>query len=576
MTETELKLIRDIAANNAVRFPIRRAFIFKDENGEQTSCSYRKFYRKSAYLAQALCEKLSLENKTVAVMMKNSWQWCVSYFAVTGGVGTVVPLERETPHDELMRIVKLIGISAIITDDKKAQELSEACSGKLIKKVKLITTGQPSDGIYGFDALIEEGKQLYKKEGARRIFDKELNEDAPAVMLMTSGTTGNPKIVMLSNKNICSDIVGTLGLLNVSYDDVTLCALPLHHTYQCIVMLMTLYIGGSVCFSPSLRRVSNDLVFYSPTIFACVPLLLEKTYQKIMRTMAEQKKVKKPKISNDNMGELKRKGNDEIHAAFGGKLRIIITGAAAVNPTVAKAFSAFGFKIIIGYGLTECSPIVLLNNGDSMKFDSVGVPIENVEVKIVNPDEDGIGELCVKGPNVMLGYYKNKKATDEVIRDGWFYTGDLGEVDDDGDYKITGRIKNVIIAKNGKNVYPEEIESYLNSDPMVMESLIFAEEGEDEEVTANVVPDEEAIKTQLNKEKLTKEDVQNAISQVVKRINKILPSYKSIKKFKISSEEIPKTSTNKVKRIFKKKKETEQPQPEEENTELQNEENNEN
>lgn len=554
MTENSIRLIRDIAQNNAVRFPIRKAFLIKDENGELTSFSYRKFYRKSAYLAQALCDELSLEGKKVALLMKNSWQWCVSYFAVTGGVGVLVPIERETTNEELLRMIKFAGISAVIADESKAQEFC-SLGNKLPKKIKIITLGQAENRSIAFDDLLQKGKELYNKEGARKIFEKELDENELAVMLFTSGTIGNPKTVMLSNRNICSDLLGIEKMVDVGYNDITLCSLPLHHTYQCIVMLMSLYIGASVCFSPSLRRVSNDLTFYSPTVFACVPLLLEKTYQKIMRTMTEQGKVKRAKISNDTLGELKRKGNSEIHAAFGGRLRIIITGAAAVNPTIAKAFGSFGFQVVIGYGLTECSPIVLLNSKENPKYDSVGRPIDGVEVRLNNPDEDSIGEICVKGPNVMLGYYKNKKATDEVIKDGWFYTGDLGTVDSDGEYKITGRRKNVIIAKNGKNVYPEELESYLNSDPMVTESLIFSDGEEDEEVTASVVPDQEAIKTQLQKDKLTKEDIQSAIAQVVKRINKALPSYKNIRKVKISSEELPKTSTHKLKRRFNKKSE---------------------
>lgn len=258
------------------------------------------------------------------------------------------------------------------------------------------------------------------------------------------------------------------------------------------------------------------------------------------------------KISSN---DVKKHLYSSVHEAFGGRLRMIIVGGAMMSAEIALDYEAFGFPVIIGYGLTECSPIIICNSSDDAKPDGIGKPVSTAKAYIDKPDENGVGEIVVSGPMVMLGYYNNEEETQKVLRDGWLYTGDLGYIDSEKNYHITGRSKNIIVAKNGKNVYPEELEYYLNNEPMVLESLIFADSiKEDEVVTAEVVPDEQAIKDELQKEKLSKSDIHDAISSVIKRINRKLPSYKNIKRINIRENEFEKTSTQKIKRPSKNDK----------------------
>ncbi|MGN1417946.1 MAG: AMP-dependent synthetase/ligase [Acutalibacteraceae bacterium] len=558
-TDFELETLRQIPALNSKRYAIRKAFLLADENDEEKHVSYKQFYSQTKRLCAGLCRLLGGNDKKIAVCMKNCYEWCVSYFAVVCGAGVVVPVDREIPIEEFLNTVRFAHIDAVITDEKFAGTL-EKNAKHLPKRFKIISCSRTAGKhVISLDSLIQCGKQMIA-DGKYK--EKEIDPDAPAVLLFTSGTTGMAKAVMLSNRNICSDITGVLSVVDVDYNDSTLCVLPLHHTYQSIVMLVTLYIGGCVSFSENLRNVSKDMKRFRPTIFACVPLLLEKTHNKIMRKLNEQSFLKKSLtvgkasqvLSKIPGSEIKKKLYSLIHEAFGGNMRLIITGAAAINEDIVRDYEAFGFKVIIGYGLTECSPIAICNSSEDPRPDSIGKPIQGAEIKIENSTEDGIGEICVRGPMVMLGYYKNKKATDDVIIDGWLHTGDLGFCDDEGYYHITGRSKNVIIAKNGKNVYPEELEYYLNRDPMVLESLIFSDDEEDEQVTACVVPDEEAIKNELQKEKLSKEDIQNAILQTVRKINRALPSYKNIRKIRIHENELEKTNTSKIRRNSKNNK----------------------
>lgn len=345
---------------------------------------------------------------------------------------------------------------------------------------------------------------------------------------------------------------------------------PLHHAYQAIVTLLILCVGGCVSFCENLRRLTENLNEYRPTVFVTVPLLLEKIHAKIISALESQRGLKKAfavgkartVLSRLAGSETKRLLFSKVHAVFGGKLRLIIGGGAMFSPDIARDFEAFGLPVVIGYGLTECSPIAICNSPKDPRPDGIGKPIGGAEAKINNPASDGIGEILIKGPMVMLGYYEAPEETAKVIKDGWFYTGDLGYADSEGNYHITGRSKNVIVTKNGKNIYPEELEYYLNNDPLVLESLISGDStGEDgEQVAAQVVPDEEAIKHHLQKEKLSKEDIQKAIIGVVRKINKKLPSYKSIKKVSVRDGEFDKTATHKVKRgsaLNKRKKEHE-------------------
>lgn len=546
-----IETLRDMLYFNALRYGLRTAAVLPDGS----SVSYKQLLRHVNYLGTALFKTLLLEKKSVAVCSKNCYEWCVSYFAVSCGGGTVVPLDHEMDADGLWNAISFSGCKGIFCDEKVCKKLL-AAKKKIPRGFKIICFSPfENEKVFSFASLMAEGEKLLK-DGARDYTLVPLNKDAASFLIFTSGTTGNAKAVMLSHSNLVSDLCGVLDRIGLSCADSTLCVLPLHHTYQTIVLLAILYIGGSVGFCSSLRRMSEELSAFRPTVFVTVPLMLEKMHTRILKKLSSQSSIKRAftigRVSQTlvkHAPELKKKMYHVIHEAFGGNVRMIICGAAALNSDVASDFYSFGLPVIIGYGLTECSPIVICNSFSQPLPDGVGKPLDNCTVTIQNPDDNGIGEICVDGPMVMLGYYKNKKATALVKKGGVFHTGDLGYCDNAGFFHITGRSKNVIVTKGGKNIYPEEIEYYLNSDPVVLESLIFGEEKKgDEAVVAQVVPDEDAIKEKLQKEELTHEDINEAVSDVVKGINKKLPSYKSIRRFSIRRHEFEKTSSQKIKR----------------------------
>lgn len=553
----EFDTLKKMLETNARRYAIRKAFLLAGGEGEEEKhITFSRFHSHAERLCAALDTLNKKKEKKIVICMKNRYEWCVSYFACAFGAGTAVLLDSQMPPEEIANAARFAKADAFITDSSLVSKILGL--KKKDRKFKIICVGDCEDeSVIPYDSLLQKGKELIQR-GAYA--EKEIDPDKAAVLIFTSGTTGMAKAVMLSNRNICSDIAAVKGVVDISYDDSTLCVLPLHHTYQAIVMLTMLYTGGSVSFCENLRYVSSDMLRFKPTVFACVPLILEKTHAKILKKLSAQSFFKKSftvgkaasVLAKISSSELKKKIYSQVHEAFGGRMRLIITGAAAINEDIVNDYEAFGFNVVIGYGLTECSPIAICNSSSDRRADSIGKPIRGAEVKIENADEDGVGEICVKGPMVMLGYYNNPEETSEVLKNGWLHTGDLGYCDDEGFYHITGRIKNVIIAKNGKNVYPEELEYYLNREPAVLESLIFSDDDENEQVTACVVPNEEAIKDELQKEKLTEEDIQGAISKTVRKVNKSLPSYKSIRRIRLFESELEKTATNKVKRNSKK------------------------
>ena len=558
MEKTELlhiNTIRDILSFNAARLPLKDALLFKNSEGNVDSITYRKLMNNVNYIGSALLKR-GVGSKNIAVIGKNSCEWCMAYFAVCCGAGTVVPIDRETLKENLADIFRFVSVKAVFADRATLTKL-DSVKKSLPKKLLVISLekesvfGEPT--IYN---LIDEGRELVEN-GFEDYLKADVAPERTAALLFTSGTTAAAKVVMLSDSNICSDIMSVAKRVDISDNDSTLCVLPLHHAYQTIVFLVLLYVGGTVSFCEGLRHVSENLSFYKPTMFVTVPLMLEKMHKKIFQKLSQQSGIKRVfstgrmsfLMEHFELSDLRKYVYSLIHEAFGGNLKMIVVGAAAMNPDIAKDFESFGIPVIIGYGLTECSPIAICNSSKSHLPDSIGKPLDGAMVILDNIDESGCGEICVKGPMVMQGYYKNRKATAAVLENGWLRTGDIGYCDDEGNYHITGRSKNVIVTKGGKNVYPEELEYYLNNDPIVQESMIFGDsDGEEEHVAAQVIPDEDAIREKLNKEKLSKDDIQKAISDAVRRINKILPSYKSIRHVFIREDEFEKTSTHKIRR----------------------------
>ena len=376
-------------------------------------------------------------------------------------------------------------------------------------------------------------------------------------LLFTSGTTGKAKGVCLSHRNICSNITSVGNIVKVSTKTSIMSILPIHHTYECTLgFLLVTASGGTISYCEGLRYIAQNLNEYKPNIILSVPLLLENVHKKIMQTLKNslpEKYFKEDKHIMDTLPfYLKFIVKKKILKSLGGNLTKLIVGAAPLNPSLVYSFEKFGITVLSGYGLTECSPLVAGNNDFFHKAESCGLPIPKVEFKINEPNEEGIGEIIAKGPNVMLGYYKDEKETNKVLKNGWFYTGDLGKIDEQGYLYITGRCKNLIIAKNGKNIYPEELETLLDQEEFVLESLVTGRldsKTKETYVKAQIKPNLETIKTYLQKEQPTQEEIFELIDKSVKNVNSKIPNFKHIREFKIKNNEFEKTTTQKIKRF---------------------------
>ncbi len=537
--------LRELLLYSEEKYRDRPAFLLKDEEGSLKTVTYEEFRTDTDRLSAALCD-MGLKGKKIALMGENSYEWCLGYMSAAGTVGVVVPLDKEMPKEELENIISFAQLEGIICDKKTSTKVISACHFSK-RDIKVICTDNVNNTVF-FGDLLRKGEELLKGEGD--YFYENPDKDKMAVLLFTSGTTGMAKGVMLSHYNLCSDLICVSKSVNVEKDDVSLSVLPLHHTYEAIAFLMIIYSGGSISFCKSIRTLRDDFSFYRPTVFVTVPLMLEKLHRRIMGEIDSRGKRKKLQIvsvvSAALSEEKKKKLFSDIHSFFGGRLKKIVVGAAALQQSVAEDFFLFGIPVIIGYGLTECSPIVICNTLENITFDSIGRPLENVEVKIVDRDNKDIGEICVRGPMVMLGYYKNKRATDEVLIDGFLHTGDLGYKDKNGNYHITGRKKNVIVTRNGKNVYPEEVEYYLLKNSVISDCMVYAED--DLIVSAQIIPDEEEIRKKLKKNELTKTDIDKAVTEAVRSTNRKLPSYKNIKKVTVRNKDFVRTTTHKIKR----------------------------
>lgn len=547
--------LKDLLYRSADRYAKRSAFKLKDKNKNIYSVSYQQFKEDVVSLGTAFLN-LGLAGKKIAVMGKNSYTWATSYLAASI-VGVVVPIDKELHPDDVINFLNVSEASVLLTDEKLLSKILEAKDKIKNTKTIFIDFDSNCDKEYSksYSLLKSTGKKAYE-EGNHSFDEIQIDPDEMHILLFTSGTTGTAKGVCLSHKNITSNIMSTYGIVKVKSSDQVLSILPIHHTYECTLgFLLVIYAGGCIAYCDGLRYITKNISEYHPTVVLCVPLLLENVHKKIMKTLKdnlpEKYTKKEDKILESLPGIMRFVVKRRIKNSLGGRLRAFIVGAAACNPNIVKTFDQVGVKALQGYGLTECSPLVAGNNDYYINYAAAGLPIPNVEYKIKNPDNTGVGEILVKGPNVMLGYYQDEEATKKVIQDGWFHTGDLGRIDEDGWLYITGRCKSVIVTKNGKNIYPEEIEYYLNDNPIIEEALVTGiqhENDDDTYVNAQIFPNMEAIKEILKVNTPTKEEIYATVGDVIASINKKLPNYKHIKSYKVREEEFEKTTTKKIKR----------------------------
>ena len=508
--------------------------------------------------------KMGLKDKRIAIIAENRYEWGLAYLSVVNGTGVIVPLDKLLPGNEIENLILRSEVEAIFYS-KDYEEIMQKIKKQGHTKLKYYVSmdlEETTDGIYSQKDLLNKGKQLLE-EGNTDFIDVQIDEDAMSVMLFTSGTTDKSKAVMLSHKNIITNVKDIAWAFYVDDNDMVLSFLPLHHVFECTVgFLHMLSRGACIVFCDGIRHIADNLKEYEISIMVSVPILFEAMYKKILKGIEKQNKLETVKKAKKISNLLLKVGIDirkilfkEIHKNLGGKIRILVAGGAALDKETEKGFNELGLNLYQGYGLTETSPVVSTENErkGTKKIGSIGKAFPSLEVKINNPDDEGIGELMVKGPTVMLGYYNNEEATKKAIDpDGWFHTGDLATIDKHGYIFISGREKSAIVLQNGKNIFPEELETLISKIEGVKESMVYGKPDErdgrkgDLKICAKIVYDEDII----NRKYKTKDEkeIKNIIWQEVKTINKKMPTYKYIKEITITTKELIKTTTKKVKR----------------------------
>ena len=502
-------------------------------------------------------QKLGLKPRDhVAVVGENRVQWAIAFLTSMMFDFVVVPVDKNLTHSDILNIIHESDSIALIFSGSLTElvKTKKEALGKIKFYISMDLEKKEND----FYSMTE----MMKSESAIAPKLPKINFDEVAEIIYTSGSLGRAKGVMLSQKNLAVNLMAMRQMVTIYPEDRFIGVLPIHHTYQCTCgFLCTLYSGASVHFARSLKTIPEDMASSKPTVLLGAPLLYNKMYNKIMKNVSVKKSTSILFNAMMNISEVTKSFGwknskkilfGKVHKTLGGSMRLLIAGGAAPDPKVSKFFRDLGFNIIQGYGLTETSPILALNKVENFKDDAAGLPLPGVEININKPDKNGVGEIYVRGLNVMLGYYKNKAITDDAFDKGWFKTGDLGYFDKDGFLFICGRMKNVIIANNGENVFPEEIEDILDRSQFVLECMVYGEEDEkhDERIAALVVPDTAGFieYSSKNNVQITPELINRLISEAIKETNKQLVPFKQIKKFYIHENELEKTTTQKVKR----------------------------
>lgn len=499
---------------------------------------------------------LGLKDKRIAVIGENRYEWEVAYLATCCGTGVIVPLDKLLPEKELESLIERSDVEAIFFSGKYEEVLKKIKDNPSNKLKYLISMDRSSkeNDIYSEQELIEEGNKLISN-GDKSFIDAKVDNEKMSIMLFTSGTTSKSKVVALSHKNICSNLMAMDKSLNVTSDDTFLSVLPVHHVFECTVgFLFSLYKGATTVFCSGLVHIIDNLNEYHATIMACVPGIYERMFEIIRKRLEKQGRLdeilrKEEELKGESM-QVKKEAFKDIHNMLGGKVKLFISGAAALDAKIEERYRLLGINLVQGYGLTETSPVVAVGTDSAYKTGSVGKTLPGVEAKLVDVNKDGIGELVVKGPNVALGYYNDEIATKESFKDGWFYTGDLAKIDNDGFIFICGRKKSVIVLKNGKNIFPEEMESIINKIDGVRESFIFGKEQSDDKndikINVKIVYDEEIMNDKYGAK--TEEEIRKVFAKAIKDVNKSIPRYKAIRGFILTKKPLIKTTTNKIKR----------------------------
>ena len=556
--------LKDMLKQTGEIYGDRPAYIFKTEKeGEFRTITHKEFRYEINALGTALI-KMGLKDKRIALISENRYEWELSYLAVASGVGVIVPLDKALPDNELESLILRSQVEAIIYSSKYDVIMNTLREKKNTNLKYFISMDleENAQGIYAEKALVEKGKKLLA-DGNKTYIDAKIDAEKMGIMLFTSGTTAMSKAVMLSHKNLVTNVMDIIQRFDLTDEDRFLSFLPLHHVFECTVgFLYPISIGGSIAFCEGVKHMAENIKEFEITAMISVPAVFDIIYRKVMKTIEKKGKLanleKGKKVSQFLLKmkiDLRKQLFKEVHESLGPKLKLVVTGGAALDPETEKGFNDLGFDVEQGYGLTETAPVIAAETPKCRRLGSIGKKFPSVEVKIDDPDEEGVGELMAKGPSIMLGYYENEEATKSALEsDGWFHTGDLARIDKDGFIYISGRKKSVIVLNNGKNVFPEEIETLLNKVEGIKETFVFEkkEDDGDVKVCVEIVYDKELIKELYNIE--GEENIKEFLWDKVKEVNKLMPKYKYVREMVITEEPLIKTTTLKIKRHEELKK----------------------
>lgn len=549
--------LKDMLNSSAELYAREQAYLVKDGPGGQYRPVYYSQLKKDVDALGTKFLNMGLKDSKVAIMGENSYQWVVSYLAVVNGTGVVVPLDKELPPKEIAHLLQRADVNTIIYSAKMEDTVQIALSQQEGVQHQICIGTTEYDMVDSLEALIEEGQRLVES-GDRTFIDAEIDREAMCTLLFTSGTTGLAKGVMLSHKNISANVYNMSKYVNIRRPGTGLSVLPMHHAYEMTCHIFTgIYQGMCIAICEGLKHIQKNMKESEATVMLGVPLVFETMHKKVFKqaeasgkadTLRKMMAVSRKLKLYNRQGAI-RKLFKQIHQSLGNHMSLFIAGGAAIDPKVIEDYEAMGLPMIQGYGMTENAPIIAVNRDYYSKAHSVGKPMPGTEVKIIDQDKDGVGEIICKGPSVMIGYYKDPEATAEVLKDQWLHTGDYGRFDEEGFLYVCGRKKNVIVTKNGKNIFPEEVELYLMESKYIEEVLAYGTQDKrtgDMIVRAEIYPNFEAIEEDLGE--LTQEGLRDFFKTIIDETNEQMPLYKRVKRFKFREEEFEKTTTRKIKR----------------------------